>query len=143
MKKLFLILLISIPTLLCAQIIVPNAPLTDRELLLEVIKQQNKISEQLIATNVEIKGISTEQKGTQKQIDMLFYMMIAMLSGIFGLIAFVVWDRQASIKPILQENKDLAKEIAQLKERELKFEEKTENHFKKIAQIDARFAGIL
>jgi Tfp pilus assembly protein PilN len=82
-------------------------------------------------------------EATDKRIDILLYVMIAMLIGIFGLIGFVLWDRQASVKPILQENKELAKEIQKLEQRQLKLEEKLENYMKKIAQIDPRFTGIL
>lgn len=44
---------------------------TDRELLLEIVKQQAKLSEQQLATNAEVKGIGGEIKGIQKQADIL------------------------------------------------------------------------
>ena len=134
---------------------------TDRELLLEVVKQQavtnskvDKLAEQLIElskqqavmagkSEVFEKAIDKRFEDADKRVAMIFYTMLAVLAGIFALIGFIIWDRQVSVRPILDENKELAKEMAQLKERELKFEEKTENHFKRIAQIDARFAGIL
>ncbi len=120
----------------------------------EISKQQAEISKQQAVTNTKIdsidKRIDSLEKSTDKRfddankrMDMLFYMMLAMLTGIFGLIGFVVWDRQVSIKPILEDNKQLAKEIEQLMQRELRHEENVANYFKKIAQIDSRFAGIL
>lgn len=162
MKKLFLITLFFLSLL-------PNlVAQTERELLLEVIKQQavtnvkvDKLADQQIELSKQLIELSKQQAvmigksevfekaidkrfdDANKRMEMIFNTMLAMLAGIFGLIGFVIWDRQVSIKPILDKNKDLVKEIAELKERELKFEEKTENHFKKIAQIDARFAGIL
>ena len=156
MKKIFLILAFFISFNLLAQ--------TEREILLKLSEKVDKMAEQQVAANLEIKGISIELKALEKSVDkrfesldkrfddankrmdILLYVMIAILSGTFGLIGFVVWDRQASIKPISEENKALAKEIALLKEKELKLEKrllKSENNFKKIAEIDARFASIL
>ncbi len=45
-------------------------------------------------------------------------------------------------QPIEVKTEDLQKEIILLKERELKHEKKVANYFKKIAQIDPRFAAI-
>ena len=110
------------------------------EQLIELSKQQAVMAGK---SEVFEKAIDKRFEDADKRVAMIFYTMLAVLAGIFALIGFIIWDRQVSVRPILDENKELAKEMAQLKERELKFEEKTENHFKRIAQIDARFAGIL
>lgn len=163
MKKVFLIFFVTIIVIFLAPVrsLAQNALLTERELLLELTKQQIEVSKQLAIMNTKLEGtdkrFDTLEKTTDKRfdgvdkrfddankrMDMLFYMMLAMLTGIFGLIGFVVWDRQVSIKPILEDNKQLAKEIEQLTQRELRHEENVANYFKKIAQIDNRFAGIL
>jgi Tfp pilus assembly protein PilN len=120
---------------------------TDRELLLKLADKIDKIAEQQTITSTKVDALQKQMdvrfEATDKRIDILLYVMIAILTGIFGLIGFVLWDRQASVKPILQENKELAKEIQKLEQRELKLEEKLENYMKKVAQIDPRFTGIL
>ncbi len=144
MKKIFIILLLILPIGVYAQ--------TDRELLLEVVKQQtklteqvantnakvdkliekmDKLSEQQIATTLEIKGISTEMKGMQENIKTLFMLILGTLAGVFGMVAMVFWDRRASMSPIevktnelKLENEVLVKEIALLKETEIKAAEK-------------------
>ena len=135
---------------------------TEREILIEIAKQQAVMSadiknldkridilEKNIDKRFEMMEKSTDkrfeatdkrfeslEKSMDKRFDILFYVMLTILAGIFGLIGFVVWDRQVSIKPILEQNKELIKKIE-------KVEEKVDNQFKKIAQIDSRFAGIL
>ena len=133
---------------------------TDRELLLELVKQQaklteqvantnakvdklidkmDKLSEQQIATTLEIKGISTEMKGVQENIKTLYTLILGTLAGVFGMVAMVFWDRRASISPIEAkantlklENEVLAKELALLKEKEAKSEERHNIIFRKI-----------
>ena len=117
----------------------------------------DKIAEQQIETNKQIAELAKQQavanarfetkfEGIDKRfeavdkrfddanrrMDMLFYMMMALLAGIFGLIGFVVWYRYTSIKPILDENITLKKEIEQLAQRELRHEEAVAKNFKKI-----------
>lgn len=137
---------------------IPIFAQTDRELLQELVKQQAVMNTELKVLSTEIKNLDKRidvlektidkrfesmEKATDKRFEILFYVMLTILAGIFGLIGFVVWDRQVSIKPILEENKELIKKIEKVEERELKLEEKMENNFKKLAQIDSRFAGIL
>ncbi len=163
MKKIFLIFFVAIIVIFVAPVrsFAQNTLLSEREMLVklyekmeEISKQQIEISKQLAVNNAKIEGmdkrIDSLEKSTDKRfddankrMDMLFYTMLAILAGIFGLIGFVVYDRQASVKPILEDNKQLAKEIEQLSQRELRHEENVANYFKKIAQIDSRFAGIL
>jgi chaperonin cofactor prefoldin len=153
MKKLFVILCLMLPIGLFAQ--------TDRELLLRIAEQQATVNAKIEGLQKQTEGLQKQIEGLQKQmdvrfeavqkqsdvrfeavdkrIDILLYVMLAILGGIFGLIGFIVWDRQASIKPLLQENKELAKEIEKMQRKE----EKMEDAIKKIGQIEPRFAGIL
>ena len=139
----------------------PLVAQTDREILLELAKQQaisnakiERISEQQAETNKQVAVTNVEVKSLEKaidrrfedagkRVDILLYVMIAILSGVFGLMALIVWDRRAVAKPFEDKTEELKKEIASLKEKEQKFEEKMENYFKKLAQIDARFANIV
>ena len=102
----------------------PLVAQTDREILLEVAKQQaitnakvEKLSEQMVeitkqqaetnkqvaVTNVEVKSlekaIDRRFEDAGKRVDVLLYVMIAILSGMFGLMALIVWDRRAVAKP--------------------------------------------
>ena len=152
MKKIFILTLLF--CLFSMQIFAQ----TEREILMEIAKQQAVMSADIKVLSTEIKNMDKRidilektidkrfemtEKATDKRFedankrfDILLYVMLTILAGIFGLIGFVVWDRQVSIKPILEENKELIKKIE-------KVEEKVDNQFKKIAQIDSRFAGIL
>ena len=152
MKKLFILMLLF--CLFSMQIFAQ----TEREILIEIAKQQAvtnseiknldkriDILEKTIdkrfemmekATDKRFEAVDKRFEDANKRFDILLYVMLTILAGIFGLIGFVVWDRQVSIKPILEENKELIKKIE-------KVEEKVDNQFKKIAQIDSRFAGIL
>ena len=155
MRKIFLIFALFISFSLSAQ--------TDREILLKlsdkidkIAEQQAELSKQQAVTNAELKalekgidkrfeGVDKRFDDANKRVDILLYVMIAILTGTFGLIGFVIWDRQTSIKPIVEDAKALSKEIALIKEKELKLEKrltKNENNIKKIAEIDTRFASI-
>lgn len=156
MKAILIILLLITPFGVYAQ--------ADREILLEIVKQQAKISEQqaelskqIIATNLEAKGITTElkalDKSVEKRFDMLLYIMIGtsatLFAGIFGVMMMVHWDRRTALKPfeiqtseLKSENSELKKEIAIIKEKELKLEldlGKISQYVKQISQIDNRF----
>ncbi len=118
---------------------------TDRELLLELVRQQTETNKQIAETNKQVAVIATKVDGLDKRIDslekavdkrfddvnkrfdILFYIMLALLAGIFGLVGFVFWDRRTLIRPIEDETK---KEIELLKARETK----TENILKKILE---------
>ncbi len=116
----------------------------------EVNKQLVELAKQQAVTNTEIKGLDKRFDGVDKRFDTQSMYTLTILAGIFGMIALVMWDKRTVAKPfeakaedLKKANEDLQKEITLLKERELKHEERTEAFFKKIAQIDARFAGIL
>ncbi len=165
MKTIFIILLFLIPLQLPAQ--------TDRELLLinnakieAMDKRFDAIDKRFEAMDKRFEAMdkrfdavnqrfdATNQRFTDadKRMDILLYIMIAILAGIFGLITTILWDRRAVAKPfeskaeeLQKENLELKKEIAIIKEKEIILEEKqlkNEHIFKKIAEIDTRFAGI-
>ncbi len=100
-------------------------------------------------TDIRFDGMQKQFDAMQKQLDvrfeaadkkndMLFYVMITILVGIFGLIGFVVWDRQASLKPIEKGNKELADELLKVKE----ISKKYEGIFKRMGEVEPRFAEI-
>ncbi len=152
MKKLFFILILFIIIPLCA------SAQTERDILLEIVKQQATNNAKIDAMQ---KQMDTRFDSMQKQmdtrfdaadkrfddankrVDILLYVMLGILGGLFGVIGFIVWDRQISMKPLLQENKDLAKEVKELKEEMQTNQTKTMNTLKKIIEIEPRFAGIL
>lgn len=156
MKKIALtfILLISVSFSLVAQ--------TDKmdklaEQMAELAKQQAEFNKQMIefakqqaVTNVEIRGLDKRFDSVDKRFDSVdkrfdtqTSYIIAIFTGIFAMMALVMWDRRAIIRPYEEKTERLQAEITLLKEKELRHEEKIEAYFKKIAQIDARFAGIL
>ncbi len=148
MKKLFSILILFIIIPLCA------FAQTERDILLEIVKQQATNNAKIDAMQKQMdtrfdsmqKQIDTRFDAADKRfddankrVDILLYVMLGILGGLFGVIGFIVWDRQISMKPILQENKDLAKEVKELKESQGQMA----NTLKKIIEIEPRFAGIL
>ena len=158
MKKLFFILILFIIIPLCTY------AQTEREILLEIVKQQatnnakidamqKQMDVRFDAVDKRFEAVDKRFDDANKRVDILLYVMMGILGGLFGVIGFIVWDRQISMKPLLQENKDLAKEVKELKEsqareakelRELKKEQiKTMNILKKIIEIEPRFAGTL
>ena len=117
---------------------------TDRELLLELVKQQTETNKQvaIIATRLEgleksvdkrfdavdkrFEDVNKRFDDANKRFDMQFYLMLGMLAGIFGLIGAIFWDRRSTLKPIEISNAELVNEIALLKERETKLEARLE-----------------
>ncbi len=144
MKKILLILLFIIPFGLFAQ--------TEKEILVKLSEKMDKLSEkvdklaeQQIATNLEIKGITTEIKGIDKRLDFSNMLVIAIF-GLFGvLIAVIVWDRRTVTKPfesktekLEKANEKLEQEVLLLKEQQLK----NINILKKYAETEPKFAEI-
>ena len=144
-KTIYFLLLFLITTSLSAQ--------SNSEVLLKLdgLQKQMDMRFDLMQkqTDVRFDGMQKQFDAMQKQIDvrfeaadkkndMLFYVMIAILAGIFGLIGFVVWDRQVSLKPIEKGNKELADELLKVKESGKKYE----GIFKKMGEIEPRFAEI-
>jgi hypothetical protein len=141
---------------------------TDRDLLLEIIKQQATNNAKIDALqkqmDVRFEGINQRFEGVNQRFDGLNQrfeaidkrfdttnMFIVGIMGLLGvLIGVIFWDRRTVIKPIETKTDELQKEIFLLKQRELKLEEKEQkleekldNYIKKLAQIDPRFTGIL
>ncbi len=131
---------------------------SDRELLLELVKQQaennkqmSELAKQQAVTSTKIEGVDKRLDSMDKRLDgmdkrldfmqMLLLIIIPLvLTSVVGIIGFVLWDRSTAIRPVEAETK---KEIEKLKEREQKLEERLETALKKIAQIEPRFTGIL
>ncbi len=162
MKKILIILFLLIPFGIYAQ--------TDRDLLLEIAKQQAKQGEQIAEltkqmaetnkqmaetnkqvaeTNKQVAVNSTDIKALDKRFDILLYFLIGgsgtLFVGIFGLIGVIVWDRRAANAPLEATTKDLKKEIDLLKEQELKHQEKeqkTDTLLKKILEKFPDLAGL-
>ncbi len=119
----------------------------------ELNKQIVESAKQQAIVNAEfakqLAVIGTELKNLDKRFDVQTMYIMILFTGILGLMALVVWDRRAATKPFEDKTEKIQLEVALIKERELKLEErelrleeKVEASFKKIAQIDARFAGI-
>ena len=122
---------------------------TDREMLLEISKQvaeiskqQAELSKQQAVTATKVDNLEKRFDASDKRMDMLFSLMIGsssiLFAGIFGLIGVIFWDRKTTAQPFEAKTDKLKAEIDLLKERELKHEEKTENNFKKLAQLDPK-----
>ena len=116
----------------------------------ELAKQQAEFTKQMIELAKQQAVTNTEIKNLDKRLDVQTMYIFAILAGIFGVIALTMWDKRTITKPFEEKANELKIAIAllqekelKLEERELKHEEKTEAFFKKIAQIDARFASIL
>ena len=146
MKKLLFILFIIIPLSAFAQ--------TEREILLEIVKQQatNNAKIEAMQKQMDIrfevmqKQMDTRFDASDKRTDTLSLIALTILAGIFGLIGFVVWDRQVSIKPVLQKNEELTKEVEELKEKvktTIGNQEKITIILKRIIEIEPRFTGLL
>jgi predicted transcriptional regulator len=102
----------------------------------ETNKHMAELAKQLAVTATKVENLEkTMDKrfdDANKRVDILLFVMLGIMGGTFGLIGFVVWDRQASVKPILEQNITLKKEIEQLAQRELRHEEAVAKNFKKI-----------
>ena len=166
MKKIFLILtfLIAFSPSMCLM------AQTEKELLIELIKQQAvtnakvdklaeqqaeltkqvaKLTEQVIEIAKQQAVTNAEIKGLDRRLETNTTFVIAILTGLIALMGVILWDRKTVTKPFEEKTEKIEAEIALLKEKELKLEErelrheeKMEAYFKKIAQIDARFAEI-
>ena len=112
------------------------------EQVIELAKQQAITATKVDAMDKRFDGVDKRFDDANRRMDMLFYMMLGIMGGVFGLIGFVVWDRQASIKPILDENKAIKIEIEQLTQRELRHEEAVAKNFKKILEKFPDLAGL-
>ena len=136
MKKILLILLILLPFGVYAQ--------TDREILLELVKQQTETNKQITElakqqaiTATKVDGMDKRFDSVDKRIDMQSNLMMGMMAFVAALVGAIIWDRRAANSPLETKTKDLklenevlAKEINLLKERETK----SENLLKKLLE---------
>ena len=120
------------------------------EQIAELIKQTVENSKLITENSKQIAIVATRLEGFEKSVDkrfdavdkrfdavdkrfdMLFYTMLALLAGIFGLVGFVFWDRRTAIRPIEDETK---KEIELLKARETVSENKIKKIFEKFPDL--------
>ena len=110
-----------------------------QEFKLQTEKRLTAIESRFEGINQRFESISQRFEEVNKRIDILLYVMIAILTGIFGLIGFVVWDRQVSLRPIKDEAKEVKRDIEMLKEKE----QKLENALRNLANIEPKFSEIL
>ena len=156
MKTEILILLFTLISI-TIMLPVPVEAQTDRELLLKLVEQQAKLSEQHNTTNAKIDAMQKQMdvrfeavdkrfEAADKRIDILLYVMLSLLAGIFVLVGMVFWDRMTFAKPfekvadiIKEENKELKAQIIILEEKQRKHE----SIFKKLAETQPSILGML
>ncbi len=114
--------------------------LETNKLVAELAKQQA-----ITATKVESidKRIDSLEKSIEKRLDMQSNFVMIIMGLLAVLIGAIFWDRRSTLKPfetkadeLKLENSELKKEIAIIKEKELKLEV----YIRQISQIDSRFA---
>ena len=131
-------------------------PTTDREILLDIAKQQLELSKQQAITNAKLDKLSevvaelakqqaitaTKVDSLEKSVDKRFDTQTSYMLGLIGLIAVLIgtifWDRRTALKPFEIKVIELEKEIVSLKERETK----SENLLKKILEKYPDLAGL-
>ncbi|MEJ5299690.1 MAG: hypothetical protein WHS38_01740, partial [Thermodesulforhabdaceae bacterium] len=96
--------------------------LEDRDRL---IKLETKVEE-------GFKNINQRIDALDKRIDGLQGLMYVVISGIFILIGFVIWDRRTALAPAIRKNKELEER-----------EEKIEKALKELAKKDPTVAEVL
>ena len=152
MKKVFVIVFSIMSFCSYAQVV----PTTDREILLDIAKQQLELSKQQAITNAKLDKLSevvaelakqqaitaTKVDSLEKSVDKRFDTQTSYMLGLIGLIAVLIgtifWDRRTALKPFEIKVIELEKEIVSLKERETK----SENLLKKILEKYPDLAGL-
>ena len=112
---------------------------TDKLILQEIKEIKQEQQNFRVEVEKRLSNLEGRFDEASKRTDILLYVMIAIMTGVFGLIGFVVWDRQVSLKPIKEDNQKIRQEIEEVKEKE----KRLETALKSIASIDARFQEIL
>lgn len=132
MKKIVLILLMFISFGAYAQ--------TDREILLDISKQQLEFSKQLAETNKQLakqgeqiaelakqQAVATTkveglEKSVKERLDMQSNFMLGLMGLVAALIGAIFWDRKTALRPLETSNVELTIAIALLKEKEAQLE---------------------
>ena len=127
---------------------------TDREILLEIVKQQTKLAEKVERLSEQQAVTATKVDGLEKSMDKRFddvgkrfdiisnfmigiiALIGVLIAAMFSFIGFILWDRKTANVPIKTKVNTLQKEVKELKAKELKME----LYIKQISQIDNRFA---
>jgi len=145
MKKLFFVVLAY-----CVSSLAFSQSETEKAILVEIKEMRKEYQEFKLQTEKRLTAIETRTEARfeavnqrfeemNKRIDILLYVMIAILTSVFGLIGFVVWDRQVSLRPIKEESKEVKRDLELLKDKEQKIETALRN----LANIEPKFQEIL
>ncbi len=123
MKNILLIVFFLIPFGIYAQ--------TDREILLELVKQQaetnkqiTELAKQQAITATKVDSIDKRLDGMDKRIDMQSNLTLGMMAFLAVLIGVLIWDRRAANAPLEKKTEKLKEEVDILKQQELKHQEK-------------------
>ena len=110
--------------------------LEDRDRL---IRLETKVDEGLKSVNHRIDALDKRIDALDKRIDSLDKridglqnLIYVVISGIFILIGFVIWDRRTALAPAIKKNKELEER-----------EERIERALKELAKEDPKVASIL
>ena len=144
MKNILLIVFFLIPFGIFAQ--------TDREILLELVKQQaetnkqiTELTKQQAITATKVDSIDKRLDGIDKRIDMQSNLTLGMMAFLAVLIGVLIWDRRAANAPLEKKTEKLKEEVDILKQQELKHQEKelkNEALLKKILEKFPDLAGL-
>ena len=144
MKNILLIVFFFIPFGIFAQ--------TDREILLELVKQQaetnkqiTELAKQQAITATKVDSIDKRLDGMDKRIDMQSNLTMGMMAFLAVLIGVLIWDRRAANAPLEKKTEKLKEEVDILKQQELKHQEKelkNEALLKKILEKFPDLAGL-
>ncbi|MEJ5299693.1 MAG: hypothetical protein WHS38_01755 [Thermodesulforhabdaceae bacterium] len=95
-------------------------------------KRIDDLDKRIDALDKRIDGLDKRIDGLDKRMDGLQGLMYVIISGIFILIGFVIWDRRTALAPAIRKNKELEER-----------EEKIERALKEIAKKDPTVAEVL
>lgn len=98
----------------------------------QILERLDKIDEKINNIDVRIARIEEGQKSSQKQIDDIRNLLYVILSGMFALVGFVLWDRRTALAPAV-------KKMEILEEREGKLEK----ILREFAEKEPRLAAIM
>ncbi|MEJ5299691.1 MAG: hypothetical protein WHS38_01745, partial [Thermodesulforhabdaceae bacterium] len=90
------------------------------------------LEKRIDALDKRIDALDKRIDGLDKRIDGLQGLMYVVISGIFILIGFVIWDRRTALAPAIRKNKELEDR-----------EEKLEKALKELAKKDPTVAEVL
>ncbi|MFH1097003.1 MAG: hypothetical protein ABH886_00525 [Candidatus Desantisbacteria bacterium] len=105
----------------------------------QILEKLDRIDEKLNDINIRINNIDVRvarieegQKNSQKQIDDIRNLLYVILSGMFALVGFVLWDRRTALAPAV-------KKMEMLEEREGRLE----RILREFAEKEPKLAAIM